>query len=103
MTYPASPHAPLGKGLAKMREAVHDHTRTGVIKGIREAYDKPDLVEIELEHPAEKRKRKGDGDLPAFIPTSQHQIPKSKAKGLTIGDRVRVRTMIEKDTDADGE
>lgn len=96
------PDDPLSRRIAAFRGPKGGRARTGTLKGLREAWDDHGLVRLELE--GDRKPVKGTKGGPVSIPDSfDATVPKSEAAGLKIGDRVTVRTFVEKGGDDAGE
>jgi len=100
---PMRDHAdsPLRRRIAQLREPVHKTTRTGKVVGIREHYDDKGLARVELEDEVQPKPKKGpDGKAQPssldYMRTFDATVPKTHAQGIAIGDRVHVRTTVEK-------
>lgn len=92
----------LQQAIRRMRGSpTHKVTRTGIVKGVREHYSNKDMASVELEDeaaPPKPKRGKGDGPVvdEGYRRRFDVEVPKAHTKGLGIGDRVSVHTMIER-------
>lgn len=80
----------LKDAIDKLRSAKHTG-RVGTLKGMRQDWDDPTLVRLEIDFPAPK----GKGDM-AVGPSTSETVSGKEAEKYKIGDQVRVRTYVDK-------
>jgi hypothetical protein len=91
----------LQQRIRAMRNGAYTSSRTGKVCAIRDHYDKQNVacLELEDESPPPKLKKaagKGQAVDVSYRRRFDVEVPKADTHYLALGDRVRVKTTIEK-------
>lgn len=79
-------------------DSLHTVVSTGVVRSVREDYNDPDKVQVEVKLPKVKVKKPGPKTMAnaveSYQPSQDVRVPKSM--GITVGDKVSISTTIER-------